>query len=99
MLTARQLRLFEEFRDSTHENEHLNASEAILVGLPAAMAMNCRSCIHYYLKMAKEAGISQGKVSEIIAKVMVVSANQKRLQVENIARSYDFDESLSELTK
>lgn len=93
MLTSRQHELFEQFRDSTHANEHLDAGEGILVGLTAAMALDCQQCIRYYLSQAKKAGISEGKVSEVVAKVMAVSANQKRLQTEEVLGSY-FEKTL-----
>ncbi|NVC74143.1 carboxymuconolactone decarboxylase family protein, partial [Vibrio vulnificus] len=32
---------YEEFYHSTHENEHLDTKTELLVGLSAAMAMNC----------------------------------------------------------
>jgi alkylhydroperoxidase/carboxymuconolactone decarboxylase family protein YurZ len=51
-----------------------------LVGLSAAIAMNCIPCTAYYLNQAKSAKIKKGAVQEVIAKVMAVSAGQKRLQ-------------------
>lgn len=41
---------YEQFYQSTHENEHLDAKTELLVGLAAAMAMNCLPCTNYYLK-------------------------------------------------
>ena len=70
--------------ESTHANEHLDAGEGILVGLSAAIALNCQPCICYYQSQAKKAGISEGAVSEVVAKIMAVSANQKRLQTEEV---------------
>lgn len=95
MLTTRQQELFEQFRDSTHANEHLDAGEGILVGLTAAMALDCPQCISYYLSQAKKSGISEGKVSEVVAKVMVVSANQKRLQTEEALNRHEAEAGLS----
>jgi len=83
MMTYRQQQLFEQFRESTHANEHLNAEEGIIVGLTAAMALDCKPCLRYYISLAKRAGISEGKVSEVLAKVMVVSANKKRLSAND----------------
>jgi alkylhydroperoxidase/carboxymuconolactone decarboxylase family protein YurZ len=70
--------------ESIHANEHLDAAEGILVGLTAAIALNCRPCIRYYQSRAEKAGISEGKVSEVVAKIMAVSANKKRLQTEEV---------------
>jgi len=75
--------------ESTHANEHLDAGEGILVGLTAAIALNCRPCIRYYQSQAKKAGISEGKVSEVVAKIMAVSANQKRLQTEEVLNRHE----------
>ena len=75
--------------ESTRANDHLDAGEGILVGLTAAIALNCQPCIRYYLSQAKKAGISEGKVSEVVAKIMAVSANQKRLQTEEVLNRHE----------
>ena len=48
------------------------------------MAMNCAPCVRYYLQQAKQAGVSKGEISELLAKVMAVAAGQKRLQMEEV---------------
>jgi len=58
------------------------------VGLSAAMALNCAPCQQYYVRAAKAAGISSGEISEVLAKVMAVSAGQKRLQFEAACSKY-----------
>ena len=88
MLTRRQGELYNDFYESTHDNEFLDQRTEILVGLSAAMAMNCYPCVKYYLKNAKAARISKGEVSEVLAKVMAVAAGQKRLQVGDLIRDY-----------
>ena len=60
------------------------AIKGILVGLTAAITLNCQSCLRYYKSRAEKAGISEGKVSEVVAKIMAVSANKKRLQTEEV---------------
>ena len=75
--------------ESTHANEHLDPAEGILVGLTAAIALNCQPCIRYYQSQAKKAGISEGKVSEVLAKILAVSANKKRLQTEGAVNLQD----------
>ena len=84
ILTDKQKKLYNLFYESTHNNEHLNSKTEILVGLSAALAMNCEACTNYYLKLAKKENIKKGEISEVIAKVMAVSAGQKRLQAEFI---------------
>ncbi len=48
------------------------------------MALDCASCSHYYLVKAKSAGIKRGEIAEVLAKVMAVSAGQKRLQFKDV---------------
>jgi len=84
ILTENQNKLYNSFYESTHNNQHLNSKTEILVGLSAALAMNCEPCTLYYLKIAKKEKISRGEISEVIAKVMAVAAGQKKLQAQNI---------------
>mgnify|MGYP000616261126 CR=1 FL=1 len=82
MLTERQQQLYEEFYSSTHENEFLDRKTEVLVGLAAAIALNCNPCTRYYLRKAKETELSEGEIKEVVAKVMAVSAGQKKLQFQ-----------------
>ena len=91
MLTKRQQKLYNSFYHSTHNNEYLDQKTEVLVGLSAAMAMNCAPCVRYYLQQAKLAGVSKGEISEVLAKVMAVAAGQKRLQMEEVMEGYVFD--------
>ncbi len=77
------------FYESTHCTEFLGEKTELLVGLSAAIAMNCYPCIRYYLLKAKAAGVKKGEVSEVLAKVMAVAAGQKRLQFEEVISKYD----------
>jgi alkylhydroperoxidase/carboxymuconolactone decarboxylase family protein YurZ len=80
---------YKAFYDSTINNEFLDAKTELLVGLAAAMALNCIPCQRYYLDRAKSAGITKGEVSEVLAKVMAVSAGQKRLQFEETCTRFN----------
>ncbi|CAM4135031.1 carboxymuconolactone decarboxylase family protein [Vibrio agarivorans] len=82
---------YSQFYSSTHDNEHLDSKTELLVGLSAAMAMNCLPCTHYYLKQAKKAGITKGEISDVTAKVMAVSAGQKKLQMQEVLQRYKID--------
>jgi len=84
ILTDKQQELYDSFYESTRSNEHIDTKTEILVGLSAAMAMNCTPCTSYYLQQAKMAKISKDAISEVIAKVMAVAAGQKRLQAQEI---------------
>ncbi|MCW8826651.1 MAG: carboxymuconolactone decarboxylase family protein [Gammaproteobacteria bacterium] len=93
ILTEKQQKRYDSFYESTHANEHIDRKSEILVGLSAAMAINCAPCTEYYLKQAKKADITKGEISEVLAKVMAVAAGQKRLQVQEVinASSVDLD--------
>ena len=91
MLTKRQQALYDSFYESTHKNEFLDQKTETLVGLSAAMAMNCEPCTRYYLEQAKKAKIPKGELSEVLAKVMAVAAGQKRLQMLDVIDRYDID--------
>lgn len=86
MLTKRQNKLYQKFYQSTHENEYLDTRTEILVGLSAAIAMDCAPCMRYYLQIAEDNGVSDEEVAEVLAKVMAVAAGQKRLQTTEAAR-------------
>lgn len=91
MLTDKQQTLYDDFYQSTHDNQHLDEKTELLVGLSAAMAMNCAPCTRYYLEQARRSGISKGEISEVLAKVMAVAAGQKRLQLADILERYEID--------
>ncbi|WP_206201959.1 carboxymuconolactone decarboxylase family protein [Terasakiella sp. SH-1] len=91
MLTKKHQQRYDAFYTSTHKNEYLDQKTELLVGLSAAMAMNCLPCMDYYLREAKKAGISKGEISEVLAKVMAVAAGQKRLQLKEVVEKYEID--------
>jgi alkylhydroperoxidase/carboxymuconolactone decarboxylase family protein YurZ len=91
MLTKNHQKLYEQFYASTHENEFLDQKTEALVGLAAAMGMNCQPCTRYYLHQAKKAGIKKGEVSEVLAKVMAVAAGQKKLQAQQVIEQHKID--------
>lgn len=91
MLTKQQQALYDSFYASTHQNEFLDQKTELLVGLSAAMAMNCAPCTDYYLRQAKKNHISKGEISEVLAKVMAVAAGQKRLQFQEVLSNFDID--------
>lgn len=91
MLTEQHQKHYDSFYESTHQNEYLDRKTEVLVGLSAAMAMNCAPCTHYYLKQAIKAGISKDEIAEVLAKVMAVAAGQKRLQMQAVISDYCVD--------
>ena len=91
MLTKQHRKLYDAFYESTHNNEFLDRKTEVLVGLSAAIAMNCEPCIRYYLDLARNTKISKGEISEVLAKVMAVSAGQKRLQMKDVVEHYSIN--------
>ncbi len=93
-LTERQEKLYADFYNSTKDNEHLSRREALLVGLAAAMAVNCIPCQRFCLLENRNAGVSKDDVCEVLAKVMALSAGQKRLQLQEVLDRFKIDLSL-----
>lgn len=91
MLTESQQQAYDQFYESTHHNTFLDSRTETLIGLAAAMAMNCEPCTHYYLKLAKRNGIKRGEIAEVLAKVMAVAAGQKRLQMQTVLAEHAID--------
>ena len=58
---------------------------------PQPWLLDCAPCRHDYLAKAKDAGIKRGEISEVLAKVMAVSAGQKRLQFEDVTERFGID--------
>jgi len=88
MLTDRQQELYNAFSESTHKNEYLDPKTAAIVGLSVALAINCSACAEYYLQLAKNENVSKDEIAEITAKVMAVSAGQKRVQAQRVMDKY-----------
>ncbi len=91
ILTDKQNTAYNVFYESTHNNEFLDSKTEILVGLSAAISMNCNPCTNYYLLNAKKAGISQGEIKEVLAKVMAVAAGQKKLQTQEVLNEFKIE--------
>ena len=91
MLSKHHKELYDAFYESTHKSEFLDQKTEVLVRLAAAIGMNCQPCTKYYLHQAKKAGVKNGEVSEVLAKVMAVAAGQKRLQAQQILEQYKID--------
>jgi alkylhydroperoxidase/carboxymuconolactone decarboxylase family protein YurZ len=90
-MNKRQGDLYDAFYESTHDNEFLDRKTEVLVGLAAAMGMNCQPCTRYYLHQAQQAAVKKGEVSEVLAKVMAVAAGQKKLQAAQVLVDYKID--------
>lgn len=88
MLTDRQQKLYDAFSESTHDNEYIDSKTAAIVGLSVALAINCSACAEHYLQLAKQQNVSREEIAEITAKVMAVSAGQKRVQARRMMEKF-----------
>jgi len=79
-LSKIQQKLYSDFYESTCKGEVLDLKTEALVGLSAAMAMNCKPCTAYYIQSCRANNVSSEEVDAVLAKVMAVAAGQKRLQ-------------------
>jgi len=95
MLTDRQRELYNAFSESTHQNEYLESKTAAIVGLAVALAINYSTCAEHYLQLAKKENVSKEEIAEITAKVMAVSAGQKRVQARKAMDTYKVKTVLS----
>jgi len=91
ILTDKQNTAYNSFYESTHNNEFLDSKTEILIGLSAAIAMNCQPCANYYLTKAMKAGVGKGEIKEVLAKVMAVAAGQKKLQTQEVFTKFKID--------
>jgi len=91
MLKDNQQKLFDAFYESTHANEYLDTKTELLIGLASAIALNCYPCMKYYLMKAKENKIKKEEISEVMAKVMAVSAAQKKIQAETVMQKFKIE--------
>ncbi|MDQ8205166.1 carboxymuconolactone decarboxylase family protein [Pelagicoccus sp. SDUM812003] len=85
-LNQKQQEAYDRFYETTIDDGVLDSRTELLVGLAAAMAMNCQPCTAYYLKRCKTAGVPKEQIQSTLAKVMAVAAGQKRLQAEETLR-------------
>ncbi len=56
----------------------------ILIGLAAAIAIDCEPCAESYLAKCKESGISDAEISDVLAKVMAVSAGKNKIKFSRL---------------
>ncbi|MFO7593489.1 MAG: carboxymuconolactone decarboxylase family protein [Pseudomonadota bacterium] len=91
MLSKKQQKLYDDFYESTHDNRFLDDKTELLIGLAAAIAMNCEPCTAYYLRKLKSGKCEKGAIQETIAKVMAVAAGQKKLQTQKALHDFKMD--------
>lgn len=88
-LRKKQDELYKAFYNSTIEDDVLDSKTELLVGLSAAISLNCAPCTAVYLKRCKAQGVTKSEIQSVLAKVMAVAAGRKRLQTQHVLEEYD----------
>ncbi len=84
MLNSRHSDLWSSFYASTTKGSALDERTMILIGLAAAIAIDCEPCAESYLAKCKESGISDAEISDVLAKVMAVSAGKNKIKFSRL---------------
>ncbi len=80
MLNAPHSEIWSSFYASTSKGAVLDERTMVLIGLAAAIALDCDPCAEAYLKKCREVGISGAETADVLAKVMAVSAGKKKIK-------------------
>lgn len=84
MLNSRHSDAWSSFYASTTKGAVLDERTMILIGLAASIAVDCEPCAESYLTKCKETGISDTEISDVLAKVMAVSAGKNKIKFSRI---------------
>jgi alkylhydroperoxidase/carboxymuconolactone decarboxylase family protein YurZ len=84
MLNTRHAESWSSFYASTTKGAVLDERTMILIGLAASIAVDCEPCAEHYLAKCKETGITDAEVSDVLAKVMAVSAGKNKIKFSRI---------------
>lgn len=84
MLNSLQSDKWSSFYASTATGSVLDEKTMLLIGLAAAIAVDCELCMESYLTKCKEAGIADAAIADVLAKVMAVSAGKNKIQISRI---------------
>jgi len=86
MLNVQHSDSWSSFYGSTSRGAVLDERTMVLIGLAAAMAVDCEPCTEAYLAKCKEHGISDAETADVLAKVMAVSAGKRKIK---FSRTFD----------
>ena len=86
MLNARHADSWSAFYGGTSKGAVLDERTMVLIGLAAAIAVDCEPCAEAYLAKCNEHGVSDAEISDVLAKVMAVSAGKKKI---SFSRTFD----------
>ena len=84
MLNSRHSDTWSSFYASTTKGSVLDERTMILIGLAAAIAVDCEPCAESYLAKCKQTGITDAEISDVLAKVMAVSAGKNKIKFSRV---------------
>jgi alkylhydroperoxidase/carboxymuconolactone decarboxylase family protein YurZ len=84
MLNSPHSDLWSSFYASTTKGASLDERTMTLIGLAAAIAVDCEPCAEHYLTRCKEKGISDPEIADVLAKVMAVSAGKNKIKFSRV---------------
>jgi alkylhydroperoxidase/carboxymuconolactone decarboxylase family protein YurZ len=84
MLNARHAETWSSFYASTTAGSALDEKTMLLIGLAAAIAVDCEPCAESYLAKCQETGIPDAAIADVLAKVMAVSAGRNKIKFSRL---------------
>lgn len=84
MLNSRHSGTWSSFYASTAKGSVLDERTMSLIGLAAAIACDCEPCVESYLTKCNEVGITDVEISDVLAKVMAVSAGKNKVKFSRV---------------
>ena len=79
MLNTKHADSWSSFYASTNKGAVLDERTMVLIGLAAAIAVDCEPCAEAYLAKCSGHGISDAEIADVLAKVMAVSAGKRKI--------------------
>ncbi len=80
MLNEKHKEPWSAFYQSTIRGNSLDEREMVIVGLAAAMALDCHPCTKHYLEECAAHDLDPVAIQDVLAKVMAVAAGKKNIQ-------------------
>ena len=84
MLNSRHSDAWSSFYASTTKGSVLDERTMILIGLAAAIAVDCEPCAEHYLAKCKEIAVTDAEIADVLAKVMAVNAGKNKIKFSRI---------------
>jgi alkylhydroperoxidase/carboxymuconolactone decarboxylase family protein YurZ len=91
LLPERQNQTYEEFYESTANNEILDQKTTIMIQLAASFALGCYPWMEHFFGVAKEIGLTDNEIGAVQAIAMGVSAGRIRAQFRQVREKTNYD--------